>query len=107
MTYQLPEPKYKGTQANIPNAIPDLFIASQLREAYEQGQQSVVYTDNSAVIAQLESDLTKHRELVLVHFKRFEEDQKAMRLALDAFNRMLSRKPDFVEAAIDALKGRL
>jgi hypothetical protein len=36
-----------------------------------------------------------------------EADKAAMRLALDAFDRMLSRKPDFVEAAIDALRGRL
>jgi len=32
---ELPEPKYPGTKANIPNAIPDLYTADQVRAAIE------------------------------------------------------------------------
>lgn len=32
---KLPEPKYPGTKADIPNAIPDLYTADQLRAAIE------------------------------------------------------------------------
>lgn len=44
---ELPEPKYPGTKADIPNAIPDLYTADQLRAAIEADRkhsgESVAY----------------------------------------------------------------
>jgi hypothetical protein len=59
MTYQLPEPKETGYSVDGVEIL--AYRADQMLDAYEQGRKSVVYTDNSAVIAKMETmynDLT-------------------------------------------------
>jgi hypothetical protein len=88
---ELPEPKYPGTKADIPNAIPDLYTADQLRAAIKADRQQRWLEERAQLDQewstlkhmQAQYEANRQRSISGLAWRNLKDENEALREELD------------------------